>query len=226
MDFERAEDSGIQAVFEKFAPEISMDAATFKAEWKKYAQIFFDRYSAGKLNFDEQRKMRVAKIFELNGSFLSEKEIQDRFGLYWKTYEKCYGLFPDAKPALEKLKSLGAKLGVITNGDSANQHGKLRRAGVENFFDVVVVSSEENCSKPDLRIFEIALKKAGSSAAETWYTGDSQEHDIIPSRKMGINTLYLNRNRKNPLKVETDGGIIYAEIKDFFELVEIVESKL
>ena len=53
----------------------------------------------------------------------------------------------------------------------------------------------------------------------------SLEHDIVPARKLGINTLYLNRKRQGELKIEQENPL-YAEVKDFYEMIEIIENAL
>ncbi|MGN0728257.1 HAD family hydrolase [Treponema sp.] len=225
MDFETAENRGIQAVFEKYRNEISMDFDEFKIQWKKWAQYFFDEYSAGKLTFDGQRKSRIAKIFELNGSPVkSGEELDRRFTLYWTTYEAEYSLFSDALPALEKLSSLKIRMGIITNGDSENQRSKLKRAGITEFFSPIVISSEAGASKPDPTIFQKAMELSETPRDKTWYVGDSTEHDIVPARKLGINCFYLNRKRQAPLRIESEKPF-YAEIKDFYEMTGIIEQK-
>ena len=145
--------------------------------------------------------------------------------LYWSTYEKEYNLFSDALPALKKLSDTNIQMGIITNGDSENQRSKLKKAGVTDFFSPIVISSEVGISKPDLKIFQKAMELANSSESETWYIGDSLEHDIVPARKLGINTLYLSRKRQGELKIEQKNPL-YAEVKDFYEMTEIIENAL
>ena len=76
-----------------------------------------------------------------------------------------------------------------------------------------------------MKIFQKAMELANSSESETWYIGDSLEHDIVPARKLGINTLYLNRKRQGELKIEQKNPL-YAEVKDFYEMTEIIENAL
>ena len=185
-----------------------------------------DKYSAGELTFDEQRKGRIAKVFELNRNPIkSQEELDSRFSLYWSTYEKEYNLFSDALPALKKLSDINIQMGIITNGDSENQRSKLKKTGITDFFSPIIISSEVGISKPDLKIFQKAMELANSSESETWYIGDSLEHDIVPARKLGINTLYLSRKRQGELKIEQKNPL-YAEVKDFYEMTEIIENAL
>ncbi|MBP3366988.1 MAG: HAD family hydrolase [Treponema sp.] len=226
LDFETAENCGIRAVFEAYSAEIKMEYDEFQSEWKKWAQRFFDQYSAGKLSFSRQRMMRVAKIFELNGAPVDESELESRFAVYLASYENAFGLFDDVIPVLEKLRQSSFRLALITNGDSVNQRAKLEKAGITGFFNPIVISSEAGASKPDLRIFQEALQRAHGSAGDSWYVGDSMEHDIIPARKIGMNALYLNRNRNGRLNIEFSvEGTAYAEIKSLHEIFEVLAKK-
>ena len=226
MDFERAETSGINAVFDLYRDEISMTRQEFLVAWKKWAQAFFDRYSLGELTFDQQRRLRVAKVFELNGSPITdEKELERRFALYWQTYEKDYTLFDDAHQVLKILHEREVPMAIITNGDSKNQRAKLERAGITGMFDPVIVSSEVGFSKPDERIFLKALAEAGCTPATSLYIGDSFEHDIEPARKLGMNCLHLARGRKGALQIERQHPL-FAVVKDFWEVLSIIETYL
>jgi putative hydrolase of the HAD superfamily len=40
--------------------------------------------------------------------------------------------------------------------------------------------------KPNRRIFDLALEKAGLQAADVWYIGDQYECDIVGSRNAGM----------------------------------------
>ena len=224
MDFERAETSGINAVFNLYRDEISMTRQEFLVAWKKWAQVFFDRYSAGELTFDQQRRLRVAKVFELNGFPIKDsQELERRFALYWQTYEKDYTLFDDAREVLTALHGKGMPMGIITNGDSKNQRAKLERAGITGMFDPVIVSSEVGFSKPDERIFLKALRDANCSIDDALYIGDSFEHDIEPARKLGMNCLHLQRGRTGTLQIERQHPL-FAVVKDFWEVLSIIES--
>ena len=193
MNFEIGEDMGLKAVFENYRDELKMPYDEFRSTWKVVAQKIFDEYSAGLHTFDEQRHLRVKKIFELNGTLLDENGIEERFKVYWSNYEKGVSLFPDALGILENLKKHNIQTGLISNGDTSNQRWKLNKEKLTDYFDPIIISGEVGVSKPDLRIFEIALEKAGANKETSWYVGDSPVHDIEPALKFGINVIYLNR---------------------------------
>lgn len=61
----------------------------------------------------------------------------------------------------------------------------MRNHGILKYIDLVVASAEEGVAKPDLRIFEIALKRSGCPAEYAVMAGDRIDNDIVPAKKMG-----------------------------------------
>lgn len=213
MDFENAEDMGIKAIFETYKSELKMDYETFRSTWKVVAQKTFDEYSAGKLTFDQQRRLRVVRMFEENLIKLDEEEATKRFDLYWNIYAQGVENFPDTLSILENLKAKNVQIGLISNGDSQNQRWKLDKGKIVQFFDPIIISDEIGVSKPNLRVFEIALEKAGTSKEECWYVGDSLVHDIEPALKFGLNVIYLNRKLEEGSLLHHQEKPAYIEVQ-------------
>ncbi len=105
---------------------------------------------------------------------------------YHNTKFKLLKPFPKAKETLGKLKKKGCKLGVITNGRAVKQWDKLIRLGLADFFEVVVVSEEAKCKKPQPGIFKIALKRAMCRPQEALMIGDKKEDAAAKKAGMGI----------------------------------------
>lgn len=57
----------------------------------------------------------------------------------------------------------------------------------EDYFDGICVSYEELCAKPDIRIFENAVRKFGINPEETIFFDDSQAN-LDSARKLGFKT--------------------------------------
>ena len=224
MNFEVGEDLGIKAVFENYKNELKMDYEEFRSTWKDVAQKIFDEYSAGLHTFDEQRHLRVKKMFELNGVVLDENEVEKRFKLYWSNYEKGVGLFPDARGILENLRQHKIKTGLISNGDTSNQYWKLNKEKLTDYFNPIIISGEVGVSKPDLRIFEIALEKAGAEKESSWYIGDSPVHDIEPSVKFGMNVIYLNRKLSGEKTICHQEKPVYVEVSSLDQAWECLKK--
>jgi len=98
--------------------------------------------------------------------------------------------FPDAKDVLEYLKSK-YKLGVITNGYSKVQREKIRVAGIEAYFDDIIVSEESKIAKPDPKIFHMACANLGIKPEEAVYVGDYYPNDIAGAIGAGITPIWI-----------------------------------
>ena len=65
--------------------------------------------------------------------------------------------------------------------------------GIGKYFDVVMASAEAGCAKPDLKIFSMALDKAGCRPEDAIMIGDRLDNDIIPAKKMGMKTVWVRQ---------------------------------
>jgi len=63
-------------------------------------------------------------------------------------------------PALSELRRRGHRLVVVSNANGTLRQA-FRRLGLDVLVDILVDSAEEGFEKPDRRIFELALKRAG-----------------------------------------------------------------
>ena len=100
--------------------------------------------------------------------------------------------YPDAAPALSSLKGKGLTLGVISNM-GRDLPSVLEEIGLTANLQVVVASGEAGFTKPDPRIFETALQRAGVTADEAIYVGDLYDSDVLGARGAGITPVFLDR---------------------------------
>ena len=76
---------------------------------------------------------------------------------------------------------------------AAEQRQKIAACGFGPFLDTVVISEEAGVTKPDPRIFRLALERLGRPADETVMIGDAWDTDIAGARAAGIRPLWFNR---------------------------------
>ena len=103
-------------------------------------------------------------------------------------------LVPYAREALEYLRPR-YRLYVLSNGFTELQARKMQSAGIDHYFDGVVLSEDIGVNKPDPAIFEYALRVAGVSKAETLMIGDNFEVDIEGAQQVGIDQVFYNVGR-------------------------------
>jgi putative hydrolase of the HAD superfamily len=134
--------------------------------------------------------------------FLADLGIADDDGLVDAVYREFtdlanYALFEDVPPVLDRLRAAGLTLGVVSNFEEWLER-LLERLGVREYFDVRVISGVEGLEKPDPRIFQLALERAGVGAAESVYVGDNPEFDVDPALALGMFPVLIDRRDRYP----------------------------
>jgi putative hydrolase of the HAD superfamily len=156
---------------------------------EKHARSSF----VGVASYPEQRRRRIRELFGARAGNLSDAAADARFDFYQEHYANGWTLFEDVLPCLQSLA--GHTIGIISNGRAEQQRRKLRYTGIEQYFDVVVISEEVGAAKPHREIFLAACRKAGFTADECVYVGDRLDLDAEASRAAGINGFWLDRKR-------------------------------
>ncbi|MDE1853301.1 MAG: HAD-IA family hydrolase [Thaumarchaeota archaeon] len=102
-------------------------------------------------------------------------------------------LYPDAIPTLERLRSDGYKLGIVSNAPPDTRK-VIDSLGLPQYLPVIVVSGVVGFSKPNPEIFKIALSEVGAEPSETLHIGDLYEADVIGARNAGIRGVLIDRD--------------------------------
>ena len=92
------------------------------------------------------------------------------------------------KEFLGYLKNKGIRTGVISNicYDFSVVAERINRLLPENAFEFIITSSNYIFRKPNKRIFDLALEKAGLEPDEVWYIGDQYECDVKGALNAGL----------------------------------------
>lgn len=169
----------------------------FAVAWHDAAERGWQRYVAGELTFAEQRTWRIRQVMALQensgggGPPLTEQEVSGIFDSYLPLYEQSWSLYPDVLPCLEALTAY--PLGMITNGDGAQQRQKLDQLGIAKRFRSVVVSGDVGAAKPQREIFDRSALEMGLQPCELLFIGDNPENDVQGALQAGWHAVWLNR---------------------------------
>ena len=169
--------------------------------------LFFD---VGSTLIDESKvyEDRMKKIAELSGtvygqvyeyamSFYKKNKKGDleaarQLGVELPKWESQYErLYKDTRDCLKKL-SVIYKIGVIAN-QSLGTCERLENFGIKKYIDLVIASVEEGVSKPDRRIFEIALERSRCKPENAVMVGDRIDNDIVPAKQLGMKTIWVKQ---------------------------------
>ena len=153
------------------------------------------RHKSGRMDMVKARREIVKLAFkELN--FSDEDKTIQTADSYSKLQDELICLFPNSIKTLQKLKDLGVRMVLITNGTSEKQRGKINRFCLSGFFEFCLIEEEVGFGKPDPRVFEMALKELKLRANEVWMVGDNLVWDIEAPQKVGIFSIWNDFRQK------------------------------
>ena len=112
---------------------------------------------------------------------------------------KAVRLHRKTEVMIKRFRSQGLPVGVVTNGGSETQWGKLRNTGIATLATACVVSEDLGARKPDPTIFGRALELIGAEAESTLFVGDNVEEDIAGAARVNMRTAWMCLGRSwNP----------------------------
>ena len=102
-------------------------------------------------------------------------------------------LLPHAE---ETLRALAERLPVtlLTNGITVIQKSRLARSNIRKWFDGAVISQEVGVSKPDPRIFALALGE--TDPRDALMIGDGIHSDVLGANRAGVDVCWFNPEGK------------------------------
>ena len=106
-------------------------------------------------------------------------------------------LAPGVRESLTRLAG-HYELGLVTNGTGPTQRAKLKALALDALFDPVVISDEVGLRKPDVRIFELAIRGWGVASASVLFVGDDPIADIQGAKAAGMRTLRVGHEEGIP----------------------------
>lgn len=192
LDHKGSEYESVKEFYKEYKDDIKIKEESFYELWYQISKKFFNKYLKGEITFEQQRINRIKEVFEISNSIkLSDKEANLRFHFYLQKYEDSWKPFGDVISCLQKLTDY--KLGIISNGDFNQQYFKLVKLGINNLFTCIITASEYGIAKPNIKLFEKACNKVKLLPENCYYIGDDLETDILPSNKIGMHGIWLNR---------------------------------
>ena len=199
---------------------------------RRFVEVQHDRFSSSLSHIP--KATYVVKFVELDcrGHVWKDKVYQtlvEEFsitGMTWQALLKDYEAqfqfncipFPGLSAVLEKLKSEGYSLGIVTNGFGEFQSRSIEGLGIRSYLDTVLISETEGVRKPQLEIFQRAMDRLGVIAFNSTFVGDNPDADIAGAKGAGMKTIW----KRHPYSSEPDK--VDAIIDNLDEIPLILQS--
>ncbi len=150
-----------------------------------------ERHRQGRQDLPATRRKIVAEAFSRLGIDAPDvaRNLADA---YAQMREGRVRPVPGAIDTMQYFRDQGVRLGLVTNGGSEMQRGKLKRFGLEPYFDCILIEGEFGVGKPDERVFRHMLEQFGVVARDTWMVGDDLHRDISGAQALGLFTIWVD----------------------------------
>ncbi|SCY70688.1 HAD family hydrolase [Alkaliphilus peptidifermentans] len=102
--------------------------------------------------------------------------------------------YPDARGVIDSLKK-SYQVGVLSNADNYIIKKSIQTQDFK--FDFIITSEDAQSNKPNEKIFLYAMEKLCKKPNELYMVGDSQIDDILGAGRLGINTIWINRDKES-----------------------------
>jgi putative hydrolase of the HAD superfamily len=169
-----------------------MPAEAVEVEHRRLLEELHLHVLAGRMRVDDARIERFRRLLGFAGE-AADRELAvaaaaANRGAYLGHWQPVEG-------AVALLAALHGRTatGIVTNNVASEQRQKIAACGFGPLLDVVVISEEARVTKPDPRIFQLALDELGCPATEAVMIGDAWDTDIAGARAAGIRPIWFNR---------------------------------
>jgi putative hydrolase of the HAD superfamily len=192
-DFDQNSGLAFQQVFQKFNIEVAL-----KEFLEIYEPINFDYWKAfreERVTKEQLRRGRLIDTFSTLKIRYPLAVIDAMSVSYIDELPANNHLLPGAAEVLEYLHPK-YKLHIITNGFQEVQNIKLNKSNIAHYFETVTSSEEVGVKKPNPLVFQRALIKANTSAAQSIMIGDTFEADILGAEAVGMQSLFYNYRKE------------------------------
>ena len=185
----------------------------------KFLNIYIPiNFSYWKLYRDEKitkeflRYNRLKSSFEKLNISLSDDVINKIADDYVISLPVNNFLIKDTILVLDYLRNK-YRLHIITNGFTEVQNKKIVNSQIKKYFHSIIDSETVGVKKPNIKIFDYALKVSGAKSKNSLMIGDNLEADILGALNAGFHAIHFNNNNEAP----HEHCLILNELKSLLE---------
>jgi putative hydrolase of the HAD superfamily len=121
----------------------------------------------------------------------NDNRVKEALNMFFQDFINTLEIREGAKQLLKEVAEK-YRLGLISNFTYGPViHKSLRKIGIDQFFNAMVVSDDIGWRKPSPVIFQDMLQRLQVTAAETVFVGDSPLEDIKGALDMGMRTVFI-----------------------------------
>ena len=212
LDFDAAERKALLETLQQFS--LPCDEAAV-SRYHEINSSLWGELNKGKIRRDKLVIERFDRFVKEIGAAAKAAELNRAYTEHLATHAD---VIPGAEEALQELAEVATMI-AVSNGTESVERGRLKLSGFEKYFDDIFVSEAVGVSKPNPKIFQMAMRKLGIEHSDkVLVVGDSLSADIQGGVNAGLDTCWVNMNG-----LENESGLTPTyEVKALCELYPIV----
>ena len=156
-------------------------------------------------------------VFEHITSIYPNWSIESLKNIYRK-HLPDFNKYQYVKDFLLSLRQKKYKLGLITDGFSITQRNKLKSLGIEDLFDLIIISEEFGSEKPSADNYKVFHQ---FNTTDYFYVGDNTAKDFLTPNKLGWKTICVLNDGNNIHQQSFNREPIYLPWKKVKTILEI-----
>ncbi len=165
----------------------------------------------------------VYKIFSIimnkyGNRWYPKSVIVDTAMLFRSLAIRQFGLFPHLFENLMKVNGQ-YKTAIISDAQWVFAEPEMEMLGLDRFFQHKILSSHYGYKKPDVRLFQTAMKKLRVEPEESLYIGDNLRKDLVGAKKAGMRFIYFGQEIQEYNGFKPDGVF-----SDYSELGRVISD--
>ena len=186
FDHQRASTLALGAMHAAHAPDLPFEP--FANKHAEVLEIFHARFLAGEFTLDQARVARMQSLFAAFERDIDAATAIEAAQRYRESHQANRHLVPGTIELLDRVRE-HCRLGVVTNNSTIEQIEKLRALNIASYFDTVVISEDVGITKPDPKIFSIALTRIGARPQDAVFVGDNWTNDVVGAINAGMSAV-------------------------------------
>lgn len=138
-----------------------------KEDWDK-------EWNSGNRMINTGKKPYHEYFLEVCSKFKNSEDSKREIEKMFNEKKDGYKINTELVEIIKKLKDNKFKIGLISNY-GLDLRDKIKKLGIIDLFDSIIISAEVGCQKPEPEIFELSFAELGVLSEDTVFIDDSQK---------------------------------------------------
>ncbi|OGO07361.1 MAG: hypothetical protein A2Y92_01920 [Chloroflexi bacterium RBG_13_57_8] len=197
-------------------------SAVLEAPPEEFSKLWRDTFKLRTNGTHRTHQDSIRYICRELGMAVTEEQIEKTAAIRLDYTIKTLKPRPDAVPVIKKLKSMGYKVGLISDC-SPETPAVWPSTPFHGLFDVTVFSCVAGVKKPDPRIYKIATDSLKVKPEDCLYIGDGSSTELTGAKQAGMTPVLIRVPEPADVhfveREENWAGQVISSLKEVLELV-------